>query len=82
MSYIIAGNKLIAKVTGNEQPSGADVKFGTLTCSEAINADRDVNLINARTGKISNAAKWDAVWARTEDGRFASEVNPGEFLIR
>lgn len=81
MSYIISNdNELIAKVRAGEQPPGLEVKYGFEKSKEAINAARDYNLVNARTGKISNAKKWDKVFAESECG-FATEINPGEFLV-
>lgn len=81
MSYIIKNNAIIAK-TSEALKSGAVVEYAFHTCKEEINADREFNLVNAKTAKISNAKKWDAEYKKSDDQLTASEINPGEFLIR
>lgn len=78
--FIIANNSIIAKINAPAEV-GASVKFSSQRCEEAINASREWNLVNARDGKISDAAKWHKVWARMEESRAAVEINPGEFYI-
>ncbi len=80
MSYIIANNQIVAKINA-EVASGAQVQFSRVRTEDQINAARVWNLVNAQTGKISNAAKWDAVWSKTEDSRYATEINPGEYFV-
>lgn len=78
-SYIVSGATLIARVPARN--SGEVVKFASTSSAEVINASREKNLVNASTGKISNAKKWTAVYAKTEDVARAVEINPGEFLL-
>lgn len=80
MSYIIANNKIVAKIKA-EVANGTEVQFSRVRTEEQINAAREWNLVNAQVGKISNAAKWDAKWSKTEDCYFATEINPGEYFI-
>lgn len=79
-SYIINNGSIVAKLK-DVRESGEQVRFSSQVCDEAINANRTVNLVNASTGKISNAAKWDRVYSQIEDPCVAREVNPGEFQI-
>jgi len=80
---IIANNEVVAIIDTVLAPSrrGEAVLYSRLTCAEAINADRSVNLVNARAGKISSAKKWVQRAATIENISIAREVNPGEFQI-
>lgn len=49
------------------------------TSREAINADREVNLVNAFTVKASNAKKWADRKHYTDT--VATKVNDGEYLL-
>ena len=80
MSYIISNGQIIAK-TAATLASGANVTFSGQRVAEEIHAARQWNLVNAQRGTIGNGKAWDAKWARLEDGRMASEINPGEFFI-
>lgn len=79
-AYIIAkdfhGEKLIARVD-TDLKSGASIEYGHCVCDEAINANRDKNLVNAKIGKISRAKKWDSEYVEF----FGTEINPGEFQV-
>lgn len=70
MSYIIKNGSFIAS-TADSYKSGEEVDFAYDTSKEALNADIDVTLINKKSGKISNAKKWNAA----ADMDFAVEVN-------
>ena len=78
--FIIANNAIVAKVSGSAV-AGQSVRYSSQRCEEVINAAREWNLVNAQSGKISDAAKWHKAWARMEDCRSAVEINPGEFYI-
>jgi hypothetical protein len=58
MSYIIKNNELIAETMQNYK-NGASVEYAFDTSKEALNADIDFCLVNARCAKISNAKKWE-----------------------
>lgn len=64
MSYLVHSGTLVA-TTSEELRSGAIVSVGRLTASEAIDANREINLVNAVECTVSNAKKWakDAVFA-------------------
>lgn len=82
MSYIISndGKNLIAK-TSEALSSGVTVRWSWNSTVEAINAARDLNLVNATTAKISNAKKWAEVDRNNGFETRATQINPGEFLI-
>lgn len=80
MSYIIKNNAVIAKIDATLE-SGVSVAFASNTCKEEIDAARELNLVNAKSATISNAKKWEAAWAKSEDTRYGREINPGEFLV-
>lgn len=58
MSYLIKNDEVIA-TTSETLKSGQVVQAAWDTTEESINADRDVNLVNAFDVKVSNAKKWD-----------------------
>ena len=74
-AYIIRNGEVIAE-TKTELKNGASVKYAFEKCEEALNANREFNLVNARTAKISRNKKWAN---KTQD--FANEINSGEFFI-
>ncbi len=78
MSYLIKNNQVIAE-TRETLKSGTEVKASFQCSKESINADREVNLVNAFWVKVSNAKKWanDKYFTNT----FAEEVNDGEYLL-
>jgi hypothetical protein len=78
LKYIIANNYPVAFVRTETKGS---VRYGFKAVREEIDANRELNLVNAKSGKISEAKKW-AFWERTHpDLPFAKEINPGHFLI-
>jgi len=80
MSYLISNGQIVAK-TSATMASGQSVAFSGTRVAEEINAGRQWNLVNAQRATIGNGKTWDAKWAKLEDGRMASEINPGEFFI-
>ena len=76
-AYIIRNNTVIALVS-TELKNGAEVEYSFNSTAEAINADREVNLVNAKWGKISRAKKW----AKEYTDSVGVEVNTAEFLIK
>ncbi len=79
-SYIVVGNTLIARIPARHH-SGEVVKFASNSSAEALDANRDKNLVNARSGTVRNAKKWENAYAKTEEVARAVEINPGEFLL-
>ena len=77
-AVILNSNKEIVAFLNTELKSGTLVRYSSIKTRESINANRDFNLVNASTGKISHAKKY--VTAQSYAG-FAEELNPGEFLI-
>ncbi|MCA6941348.1 hypothetical protein LF927_09140 [Pectobacterium polaris] len=78
-AYIIF-NSSVAAVVGTEIANGANVTFSTVKAKEEINANRDFNLVNAHSGKISRAKRWEKEAAKCD--YFGSEINPTEFFIK
>jgi hypothetical protein len=82
--FMIANNSIIAKVSGSAV-AGQSVRYSSQRCEEAIDAAREWNLVNARYGKISDAAKWHKAWSRMcgeeQCDKHAVEINPGEYFI-
>jgi|SaaInlStandDraft_3_1057020.scaffolds.fasta_scaffold25999_4 hypothetical protein len=80
MSYIISkDNKLIAK-TPKPIRSGESVLYAYDSSSNKINANRSIDLVDARVGTISNAKKWNKVF----DNSFITEglqISDNEFLV-
>jgi hypothetical protein len=77
MSYIIRNDKVIAE-TLETIKSGTTVQYSFASVEEAINANRELNLVNARSAKISNAKKWHK---EAQNAPTAKQINSGEFLI-
>lgn len=80
MAYIIVDGSPVARTAAAAE--AGDCKYGFEKAAEAINANRQWNLVNARNGKISNAVKWEG-WERTNNTilPFATQINPGEFFV-
>lgn len=79
MSFIIRNNELIAETKGDFK-SGEEVFFAYEKCEEAIDANREFNLVNQRTGKISNAKKWERKAKFCLHLPLAIEINKWEFF--
>ena len=79
-AYIITkdfhGEKMVAQVD-TDAKSGTIVEYGHVVCDEEINANRDYNLVNPQSGKISRAKKWEKEYIEF----FAEEVNPGQYRV-
>lgn len=78
MAYIINSRDEVVAIVSTELRGGTEVQYAQQSCAEEINADREVNLVNASWGKISHAAKWEN---KAVNALCGSEVNDGEFLI-
>ena len=57
MSYLTRNGELVA-TTSKDLKSGDVVSVAHTSTKEAINANRDVNLVNAFNVTVSNAKKW------------------------
>jgi len=62
-SYIISkdGKRVICSID-TDLKSGTTVDYGYHKSKNALNANIDYNLVNAREGKISRAKKWHKSW--------------------
>lgn len=78
-AFIISGGELIATVKTNLK-NGTAIEYSYSKCKEAINADREFNLVNAQSGKISRAKKYMKDYNYCEN--WATEINPGEFFVQ
>lgn len=56
-AFIIKNNTLIAS-TDTDLKNGELVYYAYLSSKEHINKNRDLQLVNAKIGKISRAKKW------------------------
>lgn len=65
MSFIINKSGELVATTAETIKSGKAVSYGFETCKEALNANFESRLVNAKPGKISNAKKWQAIANRT-----------------
>lgn len=79
-AYIINNhNEPIARIDG-EAKSG-HCRYAFQKTAEAIDANRHWNLVNARSGRISNAKRWQE-WERKHDLLpTAIEINPGHYFL-
>ena len=68
---------VVASVDTNLK-SGTLVDYAYEITKEAVNQNREFNLVNARTGKISRAKKYDV--QSNYNLPHASEINPVEFF--
>lgn len=79
-AYIIANNEIIA-VVNTSLKNGESISYSKTKAEEAINAAREFNLVNASTGKISRATKWDGKARKMYEVDSGEEINAGEFWI-
>lgn len=79
-AYIIADNEIIAVVNTNLK-NGESISYSKTKAEEAINAAREFNLVNASTGKISRATKWDGKARKMYEVDSGEEINEREFWI-
>ena len=78
MSYLISKNgELLAEVPAQKSRS---IQYSYVRVVEEINTNREYSLVNARSGKISNAKKWEKI-ARYSILDSAEEINENEFYI-
>jgi hypothetical protein len=75
-AYIIKNNSVIATVN-TDLKNGTVVDYAFKSCKNALDANRHRSLVNAKSGKISRAKKFDKVFCDT----CGVEVNEGEFLL-
>lgn len=74
-AVILDGRQVIAAVDTNLK-NGEAIQYAYLKIKEEINANRDFNLVNAKTGKISRNKRFLDEY---DPDSFAKEINPGEF---
>lgn len=80
-AYIVKDGEIVCSVK-TELKNGTKVIYSWNRCDEKINASREFNLVNARTGKISRAKKYDQYRMEFSSAAcLATEINPGEFYL-
>lgn len=78
--YIVSGREVIAMVAGDAKAGAC--RYAYLRCREAIDANREFNLVNARRGRVTSAKWAEKEVALTGDVDLAVELNPGEFFVK
>ena len=80
-TFIISDGTPVARVSGTATAGAC--RYGWERCKEALNANLEWNLVNARKGKISSAEKWQD-WEERHGVLLpvAEEMNEREYLIR
>ena len=78
-AFIIKNQELICYCETNLK-NGEIVEYSYQKSEESINANRDFNLVNARTAKISRAKKWLKIYEKSIVDS-AIEINEGEFYV-
>ncbi len=81
MAYIIDRNKNLICEVETDLKNGNEIIYAYDYCEESINANRDKNLVNSRTGKISRNKKYASEAREVSCFRYAKEINDGEFYI-
>lgn len=76
-AYLIKNGNLIATVY-TDLKNGTVVEYGYHLCKEKINANRQYNLLNTRSAKISRAQQDET---QEYYSQLADEINPGEFHV-
>ena len=74
-AYLIRNNQVICEAKTNLK-SGEIVEFSRSTVEEKIDANREHNLVNSKSAKISRAKKW-----KNKSYYHAVEINKGKFLV-
>lgn len=79
-TYIIADGRPVARAQAHT-PAGP-CRYAFQRSAEAIDANREWNLVNARRAKTSSAKKWQN-WEADNGVELpvAIELNPGEYFI-
>lgn len=79
-SFIINDGTPVARIS--ETATAGVCRYSRQRCKEALNTNRDWNLVNARKGTVSNAARWQN-WELRNNVLlpFAEEINEREFFV-
>ena len=78
-SVILSSENEIVAFVKTDLKSGASVKYSTQISKEALNADREFNLINASAGRISKAKKY--LNANVEASHCVGKVEESNFYL-
>lgn len=78
IAYIIRNNTVIATVSTG-LPNGTEIQYSHEKIREELDANRDYNLLNAKSAKISRAQRWEKEASKCCTS--AVEINPLEFLL-
>jgi len=79
LAFIVKDGEIKA-IVSTDLKNGCVVEYSHFRSKEAINADREYNLVNARKGKISRAKKYMQYRLQCSSIH-GEEINPGEFYI-
>ncbi len=80
-TYIIRNGEVIATVD-TELKNGTVIEYAFQKGKEELDTNREYNLINSKTGKISRAKKYNQYRHEIAAiGMHAIEINPKEFFI-
>lgn len=79
-SFIISDGTPVARISGTA--TAGVCWYSWQRCREALNTNRDWNLVSARKGTVSNAARWQN-WELRNDVLLplAEEINEREFFV-
>ena len=81
-SYILDNDGMPIAITPTLSEKSGPCRYAFEVCRERIDANRELNLVNARAGKISNAKKWQTWEAKNNTTLpFAAEVAPREYFV-
>jgi hypothetical protein len=83
MSYLIVKNTCLAE-TSIALKGGTSVRVAHDSCVESIDANREENLVNAFSARVSNAKKWAQKSGDWSQRYLAVAINDGidEFLLK
>lgn len=80
-SVILNSRDEIVAFLDTDLKSGTEVEYSSQRSSDALNADREYSLVNARTGRISKAREYLEEFEGEEDEWIAIENEEGEFYL-
>jgi hypothetical protein len=80
-SYILDCDDTVIAKTDKYEKSGTRVMYSRYVCEEAIDANREYNLVNSSIGRISNSKKSAEQAMEDWDLPLAEEINEREYVL-